>query len=75
LTVSSLIDKAMLNRKKLRINKQGCPNGIKEMQTYAWADKRAETTGKEQPVKSHDHYPDALRYIVQTRIADWRLLA
>ena len=66
---------AMLNRKKLRINKQGCPKGIKEMQTYAWADKRAEITGKEQPIKAHDHYPDALRYIVQTRIRNWRLVA
>jgi PBSX family phage terminase large subunit len=66
---------AVLNRKKLRINKQGCPNGVKEMQTYAWADKRAETTGKEEPIKSHDHYPDALRYVVQTRIGDWRLIA
>lgn len=66
---------AMLNRKKLRINKQGCPKGVKEMQTYAWADKRAETTGREQPLKLHDHFPDAVRYIVQTRIADWRLVA
>jgi PBSX family phage terminase large subunit len=65
---------AMFNRKKLRINKQGCPNGVKEMQTYAWADKRAEKTGKEEPIKLHDHYPDAVRYIVQTRIGDWRLV-
>jgi PBSX family phage terminase large subunit len=66
---------AMLNRKKLRINKQGCPNGVKEMQSYAWADKKAEVTGKEQPLKSHDHFPDAVRYIVQTRIGDWRLVS
>jgi PBSX family phage terminase large subunit len=66
---------AMLNRKKLRINKQGCPNGVKEMQTYAWSERRAEITGREVPIKSHDHYPDALRYIVQTRISDWRLVA
>ena len=64
---------AMLNRKKLRINKQGCPNGVREMQTYAWADKKAETSGREQPLKLHDHFPDAIRYVVKTRIPDWRL--
>jgi PBSX family phage terminase large subunit len=66
---------AMFNRKKLRINKQGCPRGVKEMQSYAWADKKAEMTGKEQPIKLHDHYPDAVRYIVQTRIRNWRLVS
>ena len=66
---------AMFNRRKLRINKQGCPHGVKEMQTYAWADKKAEKTGKEEPIKLHDHYPDAVRYVVQTRIGHWRLVA
>lgn len=64
----------MLGRKKLRINKQGCPNGVREMQTYSW-DKKKSDKGTEQPVKAHDHFPDAARYYVKTRIGDWRLAA
>lgn len=64
----------MLNLKKLRINKDRCPNGVKEMQTYAWDEKRAEG-GKEVPIKAHDHFPDAGRYGVKTRISPWRLAA
>jgi PBSX family phage terminase large subunit len=64
----------MLGRKKLRINRQGCPNGVREMQTYSWNEKKSET-GNEQPVKKYDHWPDACRYYVKTRIGDWRLAA
>jgi hypothetical protein len=64
----------MLNLKKIRINSEGCPNGVIEMHTYAWDEKRAES-GKEQPLKVHDHYPDAGRYHTETRIDDYRLAA
>jgi PBSX family phage terminase large subunit len=65
---------SMLNLKKIRINADGCPRGLKEMQTYSWDEKKAEN-GKEQPIKAHDHYPDAGRYWCETRIQDWRLAA
>jgi hypothetical protein len=42
------------------------------MGTYAWDEKKTDN-GKEQPVKSHDHFPDAARYFVNTRIPDYRI--
>ena len=65
---------AMLNLKKLKINKERCPNSVREMQTYAWDLKRGEN-GKEQPIKKHDHTCDAIRYRVKTRISPYRLAA
>ena len=62
----------MLSRKKIRINEQGCPKTVEEMQTYAW-DEKAARRGEEQPLKTHDHGPDAGRYHAETRINDWRL--
>ena len=51
---------------------QGCPHGIQEMQTYSW-DVKAAQRGVEQPLKVHDHWPDAFRYFCQTEIPYWRL--
>lgn len=66
----------MLNLKKLKLNKDGCPNVIKEMQSYAWDDKEGSIeSGEEKPIKAHDHGPDAIRYLVATTIDDWRLAA
>ena len=59
----------MLGNKKLRINVDGCPNVVKEMQSYAW-----EKDG-DKPLKKHDHGPDMLRYWCETQIPDWRLAA
>ena len=64
----------MLARKLIKINKQGCPEGVREMQTYSWDEKKA-NRGEDAPVKEHDHYPDAGRYHTQTRIGDWRIAA
>lgn len=63
----------MLARKKLRIHRR-CTEGLREIQTYAWDEKKTDK-GREQPVKAHDHFPDACRYFVNTRINDWRLAA
>jgi PBSX family phage terminase large subunit len=63
-----------LLRKKIRINRQGCPVGVREMESYAWNEKRSDA-GKEVPIKSHDHFPDAGRYFTNTRLNDWRLSA
>ena len=65
---------AMLARKKLRINKDNCPNCVREMQSYVWDDKKTDA-GRERPVKSHDHGPDMIRYFVNTRMPDWRIAA
>jgi PBSX family phage terminase large subunit len=53
---------------------QGCPHGVQEMQTYSW-DVKAAQRGVEQPLKVHDHWPDAFRYFCQTAIPHWRLEA
>lgn len=65
---------AMLNTGKLKINRERCPEGAKEMETYSWDTKKA-MGGKEQPVKFKDHYPDAARYIVNTVIDNYRVAA
>jgi PBSX family phage terminase large subunit len=51
-----------------------CINGDREMQSYAWNQKKSES-GVEEPVKKNDHWPDALRYFVKTLIPNWRLAA
>ena len=63
----------MMANKKLRFHRSNV-EGIQELQTYAWDTKKA-LNGKEQPIKQHDHYPDACRYFVRTRIGNWRLAA
>jgi hypothetical protein len=65
---------AMLNTGKLKINRERCPEGSKEMETYSWDTRRA-MNGKEQPIKFKDHYPDAARYVVNTTINNYRLAA
>ena len=50
----------MFNAGTLTIS-PNCPNTIEEHQGYIWDDKAA-ARGKEQPVKTADHAPDALRY-------------
>jgi PBSX family phage terminase large subunit len=62
---------ALLSQKKLRIHRR-CTNTIRELQTYAWDEKKSDK-GQEQPLKAHDHTCDAVRYYVQSRINDWRL--
>lgn len=62
---------AMFARGKLRIHRR-CVNLRSELESYSWDEKRADN-GKEQPIKSHDHGVDACRYLVATRINDWRI--
>jgi PBSX family phage terminase large subunit len=63
----------MLARRKIRIHRR-CVNLGREMQTYAWDEKKSDK-GTEQPIKKGDHACDALRYHVSTRVNDWRLAA
>jgi phage terminase large subunit len=65
---------AMLGNRKLRINRQRCPNLVREMQTYAWDEKKTDK-GTDQPLKKHDHSCDSIRYGISTKINDWRIAA
>lgn len=49
----------------IHINKDRCPNLLKELGLYIWNAKRGEI-GKEEPVKQNDHAMDALRYGIAT---------
>lgn len=42
-----------------------CKNLIREMEIYAWDEKRAEK-GEDKPIKANDHLIDALRYCLAT---------
>jgi phage terminase large subunit len=62
----------VLNKRMVKICRDSNPNGIKETQTYAW-DQKAARRGVEQPIKAHDHWPDAFRYFAKTEVPQWRL--
>jgi PBSX family phage terminase large subunit len=64
----------LMARKRIRIHRR-CINTHQELETYSWNDKKALTTGKEEPIKSHDHTVDAGRYASSTLVNDWRLAA
>jgi hypothetical protein len=64
----------LLARGRLRIHRKNCPEGIREMQTYSWDSKKNEK-GVDQPLKVRDHWPDGIRYHVNTRIPDYRIAA
>jgi PBSX family phage terminase large subunit len=66
-TVSTL-----LSRRKLVINRDGCPRLVKRIPTYAW-DEKASKRGEEAPLKFEDDEPDALRYGVHGKVHPWRL--
>ena len=62
-----------LHQKKLRFHRRKTPNAQREFKGYAWNDKRAKL-GVEEPLKAHDHAPDAGRYVVNEVFKfDWRL--
>jgi len=63
----------MLNRRKLRISKTGCPRLCKKLPQYAWDDKAAKR-GEEQPLKTNDDEVDALRYGLHGKIHPYRLV-
>lgn len=61
----------MLKDGKIKINSDNCPMLILELGMYVWNDKRADTLGKEDPVKANDHCCDALRYMVMSMVPDY----
>ena len=64
----------LLQLRKLRISKLGCPELAKQIPTYAW-DELAAKRGVEQPLKQNDDDVDALRYGVHGKIPQWRISA
>lgn len=58
---------SLLYQNKIKINGDRCQGLIQELQSYAW-DEKGWRIGDEKPVKVNDHAPDALRYVVFTRV-------
>jgi hypothetical protein len=44
-----------------------------EMSSYTW-DPKAQERGEDKPMKTNDHGPDALRYLVRGTRQSWRRL-
>jgi PBSX family phage terminase large subunit len=64
-----------LKQRKLRVHRR-CVNTIREMENYAWDEKAIRRGGEEAPLKTADHAPDAVRYLVnQVFVNEWRLAA
>jgi hypothetical protein len=64
----------MLALGRLKFHRKNCPRTIAGMQTYCW-DPKAALRGEEQPLKIKDDEADAVRYMVKSKIAPWRLCA
>lgn len=60
--VSSLLSSGIL-----KINRDNCPNLLKEFGAYVW-DEKAADRGEEKPLKQNDHGLDGLRYLCKTVI-------
>ena len=56
---------SLLAIKRLRVNRQKCPEIQKEVTGYVWDAKAAER-GEEKPIKQGDHLMDAGRYFCKT---------
>lgn len=55
------------SKNKIKIHKKNCAKGLNECYSYS-LDVKELAKGKEVPIKVADHFPDALRYIVNTVI-------
>ena len=67
-TVSSL-----MYRRKLVVNKDGCPRLSKAVLAYVW-DEKAAKLGEDAPKKVNDDEVDALRYGLHGKLPPWRVL-
>ena len=63
---------SLLSMGHILINKDQCPNLVKELGLYIWNDKKSEK-GIEEPVKANDHCCDALRYLVCTTTSNYEV--
>ena len=51
--------------RRLKVNRNKCPNVLKERASYIW-DEKAAKAGEEKPVKAFDHILDSVRYFAKT---------
>jgi PBSX family phage terminase large subunit len=65
---------SMLSNRKIRMHRK-CKMHKQELETYAWKDPGKTHSSKDEPLKEHDHAPDEVRYMVNTRIPAWRIAA
>jgi PBSX family phage terminase large subunit len=62
---------SLLAQRKIRIHKR-CEHLYAELGSYVWNPNK-QKVGVDEPLKQHDHAPDALRYFVQTKVPAWRI--
>lgn len=60
----------LIKQRRIMISDR-CSGLISELHSYVW-DSKAAKNGVERPVKTQDHGPDALRYLVNTVLPKWR---
>ena len=63
---------SMIANGVIKVNKDKCPNFLKEIGAYVWDDK-ARLNGEDKPLKQNDHAMDAIRYLVNTFISPRRI--
>ena len=61
--------------KRVHVCEEGCPNFIREHQSYSWDEKAAKNRGEETPIKAADHTCDAFRYKIRSTVNPYRLAA
>jgi phage terminase large subunit len=66
---------SLFKLRRYKVNKDKCPNTLKERASYIWNEKKAMSTGKEEPVKENDHTMDAIRYFCKTIVRVVREMA
>lgn len=71
---------SVLGQNRLFIHKD-CKETLKEFSVYSWNEKKAKSSGVEEPIKENDHSMDQLRYFVHnhmmkvSRLDGWGLSA
>jgi PBSX family phage terminase large subunit len=68
------ITSSMMGLRRIRVHRERCPQTARTIPTYVWDPKKA-LRGLEEPMKVDDDPPDALRYVVKTKMAPYRLAA
>ncbi len=63
----------LMGKRKIRIHRR-CVKLIAETETYSW-NPRLQKIGEDEPLKVHDHAPDAMRYFCKTKIPEYRIAA
>jgi PBSX family phage terminase large subunit len=62
---------SMFNKRKIKINRDSCPDLCNELLAYSWNEKSS-LVGKEEPIGIRDDNCDSLRYLIYTAIPEVR---